>query len=258
MPTPTVNSFFWYDVMTTDTRAATTFYADVVGWVPQDSGSPGYTALTIDGVGTAGLMAVPEEAAKMGARPAWMGYILVEDVAATCAAIQAAGGTVHKGPVTVEGIITFGVVSDPQGGGFMIAKPLPGGKVNWPAAGTPGTVGWHELMAADWEQVWPFYEKLFGWKKTTAMDMGSMGTYQIFSAGGPDIGAMMTKPKENPAPVPYWSYYIFVPSVTAAVEKIRSGGGQVLRGPMEVPGGQHIVQAMDPQGALFCLVSAGK
>jgi predicted enzyme related to lactoylglutathione lyase len=68
----------------------------------------------------------------------------------------------------------------------------------------------------------------------------------------------MTKPKENPAPVPYWSYYIFVPSVTAAVEKIRSGGGQVLRGPMEVPGGQHIVQAMDPQGALFCLVSAGK
>ena len=36
MPTPTVNSFFWYDVMTTDTAAAAKFYADVVGWVPQD------------------------------------------------------------------------------------------------------------------------------------------------------------------------------------------------------------------------------
>jgi len=64
MPTPTVNSFFWYDVMTTDTAAATKFYADVVGWTPQDSGSPGYTALTVDGVGTAGLMAVPEDAAR--------------------------------------------------------------------------------------------------------------------------------------------------------------------------------------------------
>jgi predicted enzyme related to lactoylglutathione lyase len=258
MPTPTVNAFFWYDVMTTDTEAATKFYTDVVGWTPQDSGSPGYTALTVDGVGTAGLMAVPEDAAKMGARPCWMGYILVDDVAAKCEAIRQEGGTVHKGPVTIEGIITFAVVGDPQGGGFLIAKPIPDKPVNWPAPGTPGTVGWHELMAGDWEQVWPFYEKLFGWKKSMAMDMGPMGVYQIFSAGGPDIGAMMTKPQENLSPMPYWNYYINVASVTAAVDKINAHGGQVLMGPMEVPGGQYIVQALDPQGALFCLVSSGK
>jgi predicted enzyme related to lactoylglutathione lyase len=74
------NSFFWYDVMTTDTAAATKFYADVVGWQPQDSGSPGYTALTVDGVGVAGLMGIPEDAS--GMPPCWMGYIHVEDVAA--------------------------------------------------------------------------------------------------------------------------------------------------------------------------------
>jgi uncharacterized protein len=33
--------FFWYDVMTTDTKAAQKFYGDVVGWVAQDSGTPG-------------------------------------------------------------------------------------------------------------------------------------------------------------------------------------------------------------------------
>ena len=58
--------------------------------------------------------------------------------------------------------------------------------------------------------------------------------------------------------MPYWNYYIFVPSVTAAADRINAGGGKVLMGPMEVPGGRHIVQGLDPQGALFCLVSAGK
>jgi len=258
MSAPPPNSFFWYDVMTTDTMAATKFYADVVGWVPQDSGSPGYTALTIGGVGTAGLMAIPEDAARMSARPAWMGYILVDDVAAKCEAIKAAGGTVHKGPVAIEGVITFAVIADPQGGGFLIAKPISDKPGNWPAAGTTGTVGWHELMATDWTAAWPFYEKLFGWQKSTAMDMGPMGIYQIFSASGGDIGAMMTRPQDNPAPVPYWNYYVFVPSVTAAADRITGGGGKVLFGPMEVPGGQWIVQGLDPQGALFCLVSQGK
>jgi predicted enzyme related to lactoylglutathione lyase len=258
MPAPTPNFFFWYDVMTSDTAAATKFYADVVGWVPQDSGSPGYTALTVDGVGTAGLMAIPEDAAKMGVPPCWMGYILVDDVAASCDAIKAAGGRVEKGPITIDGVITFAVAGDPQNGGFMIAKPMSAKPVDWPEAGTPGTVGWHELMATDWETVWPFYAKLFGWKKATTMDMGPMGTYQIFTAGGPEVGAMMNKPADNPAPMSYWNFYIFVPSVTAAADKITSGGGKVLFGPMEVPGGQYVLQALDPQGALFCLVSAGK
>jgi predicted enzyme related to lactoylglutathione lyase len=32
-------------------------------------------------------------------------------------------------------------------------------------------------------------------------------------------------------------------------------GGQVLNGPMEVPGGDIIAQCMDPQGAAFALHS---
>jgi rhodanese-related sulfurtransferase len=41
----------------------------------------------------------------------------------------------------------------------------------------------------------------------------------------------------------------------AAVARIASNGGQVLMGPHEVPGGSWIVQAVDPQGAAFALVS---
>jgi predicted enzyme related to lactoylglutathione lyase len=35
---------------------------------------------------------------------------------------------------------------------------------------------------------------------------------------------------------------------------VKAGGGQVLNGPMEVPGGDWIVQALDPQGAMFAVV----
>ena len=250
------NSFFWYDVMTTDTAAAAQFYADVVGWTPQDSGSPGYTALMVDGMGVAGLMAVPEDAAAMGARPCWMGYIHVPDVAATMASLQAAGGKILKAPQTIEGVITFAVAADPQGAGFLIATPLVKEAPPRPARNAPGTMGWHELYANDWNAVWPFYEQVFGWSKVHTVDMGLMGLYQIFSAGGEPVGGMMNRPSGVPAC--YWNYYIVVPSVTAAEQKILAAKGEILVPPMQVPGGGWILQAMDPQGAVFALTSAEK
>jgi predicted enzyme related to lactoylglutathione lyase len=250
------NSFFWYDLMTDDTAAATKFYADVVGWVPQDSGSPGYTALTVDGMGVAGLMAVPEDAAAMGARPAWMGYIHVDDVAAKLEEIRAGGGKALKGPVTIPGVITFAVAADPQGAGFLIAKPERSDAPPRPAHNAPGTIGWHELYANDWQAVWPFYETLFGWTKAHVVDMGPMGTYQLFSTGGPEAGGMMNRPPA--VPVCYWNYYIVVESITAAEQKIIAGKGQILVPPHQVPGGGWILQAMDPQGAVFALTSGQK
>src|SRR6266699_1484236 len=70
-------NFFLYDLMTTDTKAAQKFYGDVIGWGAQDSGTPGvdYTLFTVNGQGVAGLMPIPEDARKTGARPSWMGYM---------------------------------------------------------------------------------------------------------------------------------------------------------------------------------------
>jgi hypothetical protein len=83
-----------------------------------------------------------------------------------------------------------------------------------------------------------------------------MGTYQTFATGGLPLGGMMTKPKE--LPYPCWNYYIVVDSVAKTADRALTRGAQVLNGPMEVPGGAWIVQARDPQGAHFAMVSAGK
>src|SRR5689334_24352007 len=52
------NNFVWYELMTSDAKAAQDFYAKVVGWKPQDSGQTGidYTLLLAGGVPMAGLM----------------------------------------------------------------------------------------------------------------------------------------------------------------------------------------------------------
>ena len=85
------------------------------------------------------------------------------------------------------------------------------------------------------------------------MDMGPSGIYHMFATGGPTVGGMMNKPEQMPAPA--WLFYFNVPVLDAAIERLKAGGGQVIVGPIEVPGGLWIVQGTDPQGAHFALVA---
>jgi uncharacterized protein len=247
--------FFWYDVMTTDTGAAAKFYGEVVGWGVQDASAEGkeYSIFTVNGQGVAGLMPIPEDAAKHGAGPAWMGYVAVDDVDAAAEKLKREGGSVHKGPVTIPGIIRFAVVSDSQGAGFMIARGLSGEVPQLPPLGTPGTIGWRELYAGDGPSVFSFYENTFGWSKAEAHDMGPMGVYQLFATGAEPVGGIMTKPPAIPRP--YWGYYFNVTAIDAAADRVKSAGGQVINGPHEVPGPMYVVQCTDPQGAFFALVA---
>jgi predicted enzyme related to lactoylglutathione lyase len=54
----------------------------------------------------------------------------------------------------------------------------------------------------------------------------------------------------------FWNYYFQVDGIGPAMERLKAGGGTVINGPMEVPGGNWIVQGLDPQGAMFSLLSA--
>jgi hypothetical protein len=47
--------------------------------------------------------------------------------------------------------------------------------------------------------------------------------------------------------------YFRVPDVDASAARIVANGGKVLNGPMEVPGGDRVLTAADPQGAAFGL-----
>ena len=88
------NQFFWHELITTDTKTAQKFYADVVGWTAQDAGVPGqdYTVLNANGQGVGGMLRITEEMAGHGARPAWLGYVSVDDADARAATVRRGGG----------------------------------------------------------------------------------------------------------------------------------------------------------------------
>ena len=251
----TPSHFVWYELMTTDPAAARAFYTQVVGWQASDSGMPGmdYTLLSAGPHQVGGLMALPPEAGAAGVPPNWSGYLAVDDVDAKAAAVQQAGGSVLRPAADIPGVGRFAVVADPAGAAFCLFKDNNPGAALPPAVGTPGTVGWHELMTGALAPAWDFYSALFGWAKADAIDMGPMGIYQLFGAGDAPIGGMMTRPPEMP--VAAWLYYINVDAIDAAAARVQAAGGRVVNGPMEVPGGSWVLQATDPQGAMFALVA---
>jgi predicted enzyme related to lactoylglutathione lyase len=250
----THGKFIWAELLTSDPAAAEKFYSEVVGWGASDSGQPGmdYTLLEAAGTRVAGLMAIPADAA--GIPPNWGAYVCVDDTDATAKAFADTGGKICRPPADIPGIGRFAVVADPHGAMLSIMTPLP---MDGPAPsvppGTPGHVGWHELYAGNGEEAFAFYQTLFGWEKSRAMDMGAMGVYQLFSEHGTDVGGMMTKPAD--IPVACWQLYFNVAAIDAALARVKSAGGAVLMGPAEVPGPAWIIQCTDPQGAHFALVA---
>jgi predicted enzyme related to lactoylglutathione lyase len=251
------DDFVWYELMTSDQPAAEAFYRAVVGWEMADAGQPGvrYTILSAGGRGIAGLTALPAEACAAGAKPGWMGYIGVADTDAAATHIAESGGKILREPDDIPNVGRFAVVADPGGAPFMLLTPLPRGQRMQPVEpNTPGHVGWHELYAANGQDAaFAFYAAQFGWTTLDTLDMGPMGKYRIFGADGVPFGGMMDKPADAPAAA--WAFYVNVDGIDAAVDRINTNGGRVLMGPHEVPGGSWIVQAVDPQGAAFALVS---
>lgn len=248
--------FVWHELMTTEPDAATGFYRDVVGWSPQPwQGETPYTLLMNGERPTAGAMALPDELRAAGVPPHWMVYVGVPDVDATVRRATGLGAAVLAEPQDIPGVGRFAVLRDPQGAAFAVFHPAGDGQ------GPPDEPGerefsWHELATTDHRAALRFYGDLFGWEGTEAHDMGEMGIYQIFGVGGRMLGGMFDKPAEMPGP-PAWLPYARVADVHRVAEETKARGGTVLNGPMEVPGGDWIVQAMDPQGAVFAVHQVG-
>lgn len=59
-------------------------------------------------------------------------------------------------------------------------------------------------------------------------------------------------------PVSLWSDYFRVGDVDEAVRRTQAGGGQNIVDPIEIPGGELTVNAVDPRGAMFAFVGPRK
>jgi predicted enzyme related to lactoylglutathione lyase len=250
--------FIWYELMTTDAEGAKGFYDALVGWNIGES-APEYNGYRMinrtDGKFAGGVLPLTDEMQQRGARPAWLGYIYVPDVDEAAESIERSGGkTLMKHDIPNVGRIAM--VTDPQGAPFYVMKPLP-------PEGDPNAksdvfdpkaeqrVGWNELSTSDPVAARRFYGEQFGWTSEQFMPMGEQGEYRFLEQNGVTIGAVAGTMDGQP---PHWRFYVRVPSITKAKESVEANGGKVAMGPMEVPGGDHILIGIDPQGAEFALV----
>jgi uncharacterized protein len=248
--------FIWYELMTTDAEGARSFYAAVVGWdIESTSEAPmDYRMISAANGPVAGMMPLTSEMQAGGAQPCWMGYIGVDDVDKAAAEIKAAGGSIHMEPWDIPGAGRAAFVADPQGVLFYIMRGSSDEPSHSFAADAPraGHCAWNELSTTDTAAAVDFYTARFGWRQEGDMDMGPMGKYLFLHQGPGMIGAIM--PKMPEMPVSAWVYYFRVPDIDVAVETIKANGGSIMQEPMEIPGGDFSMVALDPAGAGFGLV----
>jgi predicted enzyme related to lactoylglutathione lyase len=240
-----LGSFVWCELMTADVSAAESFYGKVVGWTAVPFAPDGsYMVFNKpSGGGVAGM--------SKGDTPHWMMYIGTPNIDQTAMRVAQLGGRVVRQPEDIPNTGRFAIVQDPFGATFGLYQPAT------PGAGrgelSVGDFSWFELYTSNPDGAWNFYSTLFGWEKTSAMDMGPMGVYQMFGRGGgiPN-GGIMKPPPGAPAA---WMPYALVKDAKAAAAATTANGGKIVNGPMEVPGGDWIAQGIDPQGAMFSVHS---
>jgi predicted enzyme related to lactoylglutathione lyase len=243
----------WYELLTPDSDVSRGFYQAVLGWTVGEPMSPDMDYRLLDtGQGhVGGLWRLTPE--MEGAKPGWLFYIGVDDVDATVARIEAAGGAVHQPPQTMEGVGRFAAVVDPQGIPFYVMRGEPDEASHaWEANGL-GKCGWNELTTPDQAGALSFYADVFGWTYPDRMPMGDMGDYVFVEVGGETIGAIMQRPAD--APPGAWQFYFRAPDIDGAAAAVVASGGTVHMGPMDVPGDERIIVASDPHGAMFGVVS---
>ncbi len=191
-----------------------------------------------------------------GAVPCWLAYLHVADVRKSCEAIVADGGKVLM-PVMDLPVGQIAMVADPMGTPFYVMAPIP-------PPGKPDAksdvfdvkavqrVRWNELASPDLVRAKTFYARHFGFQFNEVMPMGPMGDYCFFDHDGVRPGAIMQKP--DPGPMAAWLFYFGVSSVAAAQRAIEAGGGRITQAAHQVPGGDWVVVATDPEGCAFGVV----
>ncbi len=249
----TQGQFVWFECMNRDNEAAKAFYPRVVGWsLVKFDGPFDYWMFAGAAGPIGGSIDLRDDPAGDNAPCAWMVYVGADDADASAARAKELGGSVLGGPIDIPGVGRMYVIADPQGAVFSLHQSASADYSGPPAETPMGGIGWVEVLAKDQATAWPFYEQLFGWETATVMDMGAMGPYRVFGKGGRNLGGMMNAHADYGPP--RLRIYARVPSIEAAIAATVDGGGKVVVGPLEVPGGDKIAVILDNQGMEFAMV----
>lgn len=243
----------WVDLATTDPAAAQEFYGKLFGWEfeanPTDQGSE-YIMARQGGKAAAGMMQQAPEQAAMGIPSMWNSYITTNDLEATLAKVEAAGGSIMMGAMDVMGSGRMAVIVDPGGAVACLWQALD--SIGAEVVNEHGAFCWSECQTTEVAATAGFYSELFGWQAQET-DMGDLGSYTVFNLpGSKSVGEGIAGAMNPPAPgIPaHWSIIFAVDDCDQRASLATAAGGSVRLAPFDMPIGRLAVIA-DPQGAAF-------
>lgn len=247
--------FCWVELATSELSVAQAFYQDVFGWsVDEPDPGQGYAYARLGGAVVAGARPLDPAERERRVPAHWFNYVSVDDVDATCARARELGGEVLTAAHDVPEMGRCATVRDPGGAPLGLWGPPRA----WPGAervNDPGCLAWNELGTLDPATASEFYSGLFGWGFERHDEDGQpYWTIKHDGAAGAINGGMreLTAPERQAEIPPFWLPYFTVASIDEAFDRVASGGGERMAGPMSVAVGRVGV-LHDPQGAVFAV-----
>lgn len=238
----------WFDLMTSDAPGAQAFYAALFGWEIVDSGPEygHYGMCKLGGRNAAGMGQKPADAPWPSS---WTVYFAVENTDATCASIEAAGGTVTLPPMTVGSEGRMAMVVDPTGAAFGLWQPLD--HIGAEVRDEPGAMAWCEVNTRDSDAATAFYKEVFG-LEARRLPGDAMVYYTLHEGESAVAGVLQMNALWEGVP-PHWMAYFAVADTDVACARVAELGGKVSVPPFDTPYGRMAV-VNDPQGAVFSIV----
>ena len=250
--------FVWHDLNTTDSAAAQRFYGELFNW-KFDTSDREYAHIKAGEQMIGGIRTL---AAGEPTPPSWLGYIGVDDVAATVDKMTKAGGKVYMPTTVMPDVGTFAVVADPSGAVMAPWKSArPDEDVEPQGMPALYTFCWDELSSTNIEAATAFYTATLGWR-AEKVDMGNGMMYTLFKRPGvpdptmPNVDRNAGGGMASPPGVPhsYWLAYVAVPKADDTVAKAKRLGAQIIVEPMDIPNVGRFAVLSDPQHATIAIL----
>lgn len=242
----------WVDLMTTDPESAQAFYGALFGWEFQTNPTPDgqeYIMCTLNGSAAAGMGKQGQEQVDMGIPPMWNTYLTVDDIEATVAKVDGAGGSVMMPPMEVMDAGHMAVIVDSTGA--VVCLWQPNQHVGCEIVNEPGALVWNELINNDVAAATTFYKAVVG-LDSSERDMGAPDPYTVLMNGDAQVAGALNPPMDG---IPnHWSVYFAVADADAAVVAATELGGSVTAPAFHIPEVGRIAGIQDPAGAMFWIM----
>jgi uncharacterized protein len=236
-----------FELMGTDREALGRFYAELFGWHVENMAEPPYAVIdTHGGAGiNGGIGSVGKDADRYVAV-----YAATDDINATFDKAVSAGAEVLMPVTEVPGVVTLGLLRDPQGNVFGMVGA---GENAGSESGDGAALDWFEILGPEPKALRDYYVQLFGWEEfsdetSESPEAAEYEYYQVHTGKGGIDGGIGSSPDGKP----HVTLYATVDDLAKTLERAEALGATTTMQPTAMAN-IEFAQFLDPQGNIFGL-----